>query len=87
MKNTITHQDLYQAYPNHKFLSAAPPTETTSFEEFANETEHAGDPLFLFLLREICSVSDPCNIVEAELRLASAIENIKAVRENIGDFC
>ena len=86
MKNTITHQDLYRAYPDHDLLSIMPPTEKNSFEEFAQAAEHAGDTLFLFLLREICNPSDPCTITEAELRLASAIADIETVRENIGDI-
>ncbi len=84
--NKITHQDLYRAYPDRDLLSIEPPTKKTSFDEFVQAAEHAGDTLFLFLLREICSPADPCNTVEAELRLASAIADIKEVRENLSDL-
>ena len=84
--NRITHQDLYRAYPDHDLLAITPPTKKTPYEKFVREAEHAGDTLFLFLLREICSPADPCTTAEAELRLASAIADIKEVRENLSDI-
>ena len=77
----VPFQALYAAYPDHDLLPIAPPTAKTSYDAFAREAEHAGDTLFLFLLRELCSPNDPCTATEADARLVSAIRDLEEVRD------
>lgn len=72
---------LYEAYPDRDLLPITPPTQETSYDAFAREAEQAGDTLFLFLLRELCSPNDPCTITEANARLGSAMCDLEAVRD------
>ena len=78
----ITIKDLYAAYPDADILAISPP-ESTSYEDFIQEAEHAGDTLFLFILSEICNPNDPCDAELAKLRLNSAIADLQAVRDGI----
>ena len=77
----IMPRALYEAYPAHDLLPITPPTEKTSYDAFAREAEQAGDTLFLFLLRELCSPTDPCTATEANARLGSAIRDLEEVRD------
>ena len=77
----ISLHALYAAYPAHDLLPITPPTAKTSYAVFAQEAEQAGDTLFLFLLRELCSPNDPCTADEAIARLGSAIRDLEEVRD------
>ena len=78
-------QALYAAYPDHDLLPITPPTIKTSYGVFVREAEQAGDTLFLFLLRDLCSPNDPCTATEANARLGSAIRDLEEVRDALVD--